>query len=141
MKYRDGYDGQVVETETFQLPSELHPKEDIFSEFLDLNTYGYLTIKMGYAWDYASVPFTHWISNKIQGKRSKTPSLVHDALCQLHRNKLLVVDDLRLHADKLFYDMLLERKFWKIRAWLWYRAVRVGAKANEQKPKEVFEAP
>ena len=139
IKYRDGYDGQLAETAKFHLPVELHPDSPITTEFLDLNCLGVLTIKIGYSWDYASVPFTHWISNMIQGRKSKVPSLVHDALCQLERNAYL--PNSRLHADRYFYQLLLERGFWKVRAWLWFKAVRLGAKYHNQKPKPILEAP
>ena len=141
MKYRDGYDGQVAEDISFQLPPELHPAEPIETEFLQLDVTGLLTIFSGYAWDYASVPVTHWLSNRIQGKRSKTASLVHDALCQLHRQGYLKMPDARLHADKFFRQLLLDRGFWKIRAWTWYRAVKFWGKRYKQKPKEIKEAP
>ena len=141
MKYRDGYDGQLVEDVHFQLPCELHPVNTIDTEFIYLNVLGELTIRGGYCWDYASVPLTHWISNKLAGKKSKVPSLVHDSLCQLHRNGLLPHDENRLHTDKFFYQLLLDRKFWRIRAYAWFKAVRIGAKYNKQEPKQVFEAP
>jgi len=140
IKYRDGYDGQLAETVTFQLPITLCPFASIESEFLDLTETGQLTIKAGYAWDYASVPVTHKFSNWFQGDKSKVPSLIHDALCQLIRQKLLTVVDARLHADKHFYELLRERKFGRVRAWVWYRGVRIGAKMNEQKPKPILEA-
>jgi hypothetical protein len=144
MKYRDGYDGQVVEDYSFQLPKELWPEKDVTSiPFITLTTEGVLTTHHGYCWDYASVPtkFFHWLSNKIAGKKSKVPSLGHDALCQLHRNGYLPMDEDRFHTDIYFRTLLLERKFWKVRAWAWFKAVRLGAKYNKQEPKEVFEAP
>ena len=140
IKYRDGYDGQLAETAKFKLPFELHPVTEIKTEFIDLNCLGTLTIKAGYAWDYASVPVLHKLANIIQGRKSKVPSLVHDALCQLHRNGYLTMPNPRLHADKYFYRLLLQRGFWRIRAWLWYKAVRIGSK-SEQKPKEIRTAP
>jgi hypothetical protein len=141
MKYRDGYDGQLAETIRFQLPKELFPKKEVVTPFIWLSTDGELVILTGYAWDYASVPFTHWISNKLAGKKSKVPSLAHDALCQLHRNGYLPMDVSRLHTDSYFYALLLSRKFWKPRAYLWFKAVRLGARYNHQKPKQVFTAP
>lgn len=140
IRYRDGYDGQLVETVVFKLPDNLKPEKHIDTEFLDLDIDGNLTIQAGYAWDYASVPFTHWISNKVAGNKSKAPSLVHDALCQLHRQGYLHHDDDRLNTDTFFYQLLLERNFWRIRAWLWFKAVRLGSN-HRQKPKEIFTAP
>jgi hypothetical protein len=139
--YRDGYEGQLVHTVKFQLPYELHPANEIRTEFIDLDCLGELIIRAGYSWDYASVPLTGWLSNKIAGKKSKTPSLVHDALCQLHRHGKLPHDEDRLHTDKFFYYLLLERKFWKFRAWLWFKAVRIGAKHHKQTPKKEYTAP
>jgi hypothetical protein len=141
MKYRNGYDGQVAIDETRQLPLELHPDKPIDTEFLHLDCEGLLTVDAGYAWDYASVPITKWLSNKIQGKKSKTPSLIHDALCQLVRTKNLTMPDARQFADRVFYDMLLERKFWKIRAWAWYKMVKLWGMKHEQEPKKILEAP
>ena len=140
IKYRDGYDGQLVNNAAFQLPENLKPKKDIETEFIGLTQDGWLTFKKGYAWDYASVPFTHWLSNRIAGKKSKTPSLVHDGLCQLHRQGYLN-DDHRDYADEHFYQLLLDRKFWKIRAWAWFKAVQVGAKYHKQSPKKEHTAP
>jgi hypothetical protein len=141
MKYRDGYDGQVAEDEIFILPEILWPKEPINEEFITVSITGLMVIKSGYAWDYATVPLTHWISNKIGGKKTKTPSLGHDALCQLKRIGLLPMDPTRIHTDTYFYTLLLKRKFWKVRAWAWFKAVRIGAKYHKQKPKEVLYAP
>lgn len=140
IRYRAGYDGQLVDGVEFQLPANLHPKDDIETEFLDLYRNGRLQIRAAYAWDFASVPFTRWISNRIAGRKSKVPSLVHDALCQLHRNFDLG-DDFRENADIYFYHLLLVRNFWRIRAWLWFRAVRLGARIHKQKPKSIYSAP
>ena len=141
MKYRNGYDGQTAESFQIQLPPELHPEHAIDDDFLHLGTTGVLVIDSGYAWDYASVPVTKKLSNWIQGKKSKTPSLVHDALCQLTRKELLTVPGARQHADLFFYHMLLERGFWKIRAWLWYKAVYHWGMKHKQEPKPILEAP
>lgn len=142
IKYRKGYDGQLAETALFHLPSELWPEKDIKTEFIDFATNGLLTIRAGYAWDFASVPLTHWISNLIASKKSKVPSLVHDALCQLHRQGHLLDSPMtRFYIDKYFRTLLLERKFWMIRAYLWYKAVRVGALRFKQKPKKIYTAP
>jgi hypothetical protein len=141
MKYRDGYEGQVAIDEYFQLPDELWPKEAISTEWIKVSITGIMITKAGYSWDYATVPFTKWLSNKIAGKKSKTPSLAHDALCQLKRNGLLPHDPTRLYTDTYFHQLLLDRKFFKPRAWAWFKAVRIGAKYHKQKPKKVYEVP
>ena len=141
IKYRDGYDGQLVNNAAFQLPENLHPKKDIQTEFLGLTQDGWMTFKAGYAWDYCSLKFTHWISNKIQGKKSKSPSIVHDGLCQLIRQGYLTHPDARLHADEHFRTMLRDRGFWKFRSWLWFKGLRIAAKFYKQKPKKEYTAP
>jgi hypothetical protein len=142
MKYRNfGSAGQVAEDEIFFLPKVLWPKKAIETEFVSVSTKGFMTAKTGRVWDYATVPFTKWLSNKIAGKKSKTPSLGHDLLCELHNLGLMPMDPTRIHTDTFFYTLLLERKFWKIRAKSWFRMVRLGAKFHKHTIKEVIEVP
>jgi len=138
--YRDGYEGQVAETYTIQLPRQLHPPQDIQTEFINLSQDGLLVILSGYAWDFGSGPTLDF--RYFPGyKKARLPTLVHDALCQLHRNGYLDgIDRPRYHSDRFFYDLLRERKFWKPRARLWYRGVRIGS-INPQEPKPILEAP
>jgi len=139
--YRDGYEGQLARTAHFDVPEELHPPDNIVTEFIELNMYGKLTLRSGYAWDFASGPTldARWMPGH---KKAKTPSLIHDAFCQLIRQgHMKGVDNARKYADKYFYALLIERKMWRLRAKLWYRGVRLGAKLQEQKPKKVWEAP
>jgi len=138
IKYRKGYKYQISADACGQTP--IKPEKAIETEFINMTVDGFLFIRAGYAWDGASVPITHWLSNKIGGKKTKTPSLVHDAFCQLIRQGYLP-DKTRKEADLYFYDLLRERKMWKFRAKLWLRGVRIGAKANRQKPKEIYQAP
>jgi hypothetical protein len=140
MKYRDfGSFGQVVEDYTFQLPRALRPKEAVITEWITVSVHGEMTCLRGFIWDYATVPVTNWISNKVAGEKSKVPSLGHDALCRMKRKGLLPQDPDREHTDRFFYDLLLARKFWKIRAWAWYKAVRLGAKWHKVGPRKVIE--
>jgi hypothetical protein len=140
MKYRDfGSFGQVFEDYTFQLPEELWPEKAIVIEWLTVSVLGEMTVLRGFIWDYATVPFTKWISNKIAGKKSKVPSLGHDALCRLKRKGLLPQDPERKHTDRFFYDLLIVRKFLKARAWTWWKAVRLGAKWHKVGPRKIIE--
>ena len=140
MKYRDfGNFGQVLEDYTFHLPRELWPEQEITTEWLTVSLSGKMTCLRGFIWDYATVPFTSWISNKIAGTKSKVPTLGHDALCRLRRKGLLPHDPTREHTDQFFYDLLLARDFWKVRAWSWWKAVRLGAKWHKAKPHKVYE--
>ena len=140
MKYRDfGNFGQVLEDYTFQLPRVLRPTEAIVTPWLTVNIHGEMTCLKGFIWDYATVPFTKWISNKIAGEKSKVPSLGHDALCRLKRKGLLPQDPTREHTDRFFYNLLMEREFWEIRAWSWWKAVRLGAKTHKAGPRKVYD--
>jgi len=143
IKYSDGYAGQLREDAVFQLPRSLWPPEVVENEFIRIDATGIMRIRASYAWDYASVPghiFWHF-SNWFQGNKSRTPSLAHDALCQLERAGLLnAVPDARKHADEFFLFLLNERHFFKWRARAWFDAVRIGAKAKGSN-KPILEAP
>jgi hypothetical protein len=135
--YRDGYHGQVAETYSIQVPKALWPPESIETEFINLTKSGFLVIKIGYAWDFASGP-TLDFRNFPGYKKTRVPSLVHDSFCQLIRQgHMSGVKNARKHADRYFYDLLIARKFWKFRAQYWYRGVRLGAKID-QKPKPIL---
>jgi hypothetical protein len=120
-----------------------------------------LAIHRGYAWDGASGP-------TFDDKTNMRASLVHDALYQLMREKLLS-RSYRKYADELLRDMIIEDAFvilnkaqrkkkdtWlnreifkrkralvKFRAWYYYQAVRIfGAKTSlpEKHPRgEIIE--
>jgi hypothetical protein len=140
LRYRDfGSFGQVLEDYTFQLPEELWPEQEIITEWLTITTKGVMTCLRGFIWDYATVPFTNWISNKLAGAKSKVPSLGHDALCRAKRKGLLPHDPKRKFTDRFFYDLLLARKFLKARAWAWWKSVQLGARWHKAKPRKVIE--
>jgi len=90
---------------------------------------GVLHIQPKYAWDGASGP-------TIDTRNTMTPSLVHDAFYQLMREGVYPVS-VKPYADRLFYEMLKERRMWFARARLWYRAVVVGGPTSSY----VLEAP
>jgi hypothetical protein len=130
IRYRKGYKYQLAMSMSGHVP--IRPKGNIVTEFIELTRDGYMTIKKGYAWDGASGP-------TFNTKNSQTPSLVHDAFCQLIRQGYLP-QRARAQADKFFYDMLRDRKMWKIRARIWYQGVRIGS-LHKQKAKRTFTAP
>jgi len=130
IKYRKGYKYQLAVDVLGQSP--IHPKKDIKTEFIDIDIGGLMIVRSAYSWDGASGP-------TIDTKNTMTPSLIHDSYCQLIRNGYLP-DSARKEADRYFYEMLRERKMWWPRARVWYRGVRIGAKAKKQKPKKVFTA-
>jgi hypothetical protein len=131
IRYRKGYKYQLSGDVVGK--SRILPAKDIDTEFIVLTRGGNMTIRSGYSWDGASGP-------TIDSKKTMTPSLIHDCYCQLIRNGHLG-DGARKEADKYFFEMLREkpRKMWLLRAKIWYRGVRIGAK-HKQKPKKVYRA-
>lgn len=89
------------------------------TDWLELDTDGWLRVRAGYAWDGASGPT--WDSNS-----SMRGSVVHDALYQLMRLGLLS-REWRQVADAVFEQLCLQDKMLPMRARLWYHAVRIFA--------------
>ena len=150
MKYREGYVNQLAEGERFQ--TELHPAEDIHTEFIHLSRKGELYGEAGYAWDGPSGPIKY-IAEKLGripyiGKRLKaaylktilTPSLAHDMGYQLMRMKLLP-PACRDYFDKLLVKECDIRGMTKIRQRLVYIGVSKGAgyAADPANAKKVIE--
>lgn len=97
------------------------PDQRIETEWLTLDVDGTLTIRAGYAWDGASGP-------TYDSKSSMRASLVHDAIFQLCRLRLLDADKWRKTADEMFHAICVQDGMLAPRAWLWYHAVRIFAK-------------
>lgn len=131
IKYRKGYKYQLAQSANGNTP--IKPEKAVDTEFIKLTLDGHIWVKSGYAWDGASGP-------TVDTRNSMLPSLIHDCFCQLIRQGYLP-DSARTEADYFFYEMLRERKMWKIRAKIWLRGVLIGAKHHTQKPKKVYIAP
>ena len=138
IKYKSGYKYQLVEKTWFD--TDIYPETDIDTDFIQLSTGGVLVIKPGYAWDGPSGEFLG-IPLTIDTKSSMRGSLAHDALYQLLREKLITGESNRRKADKAFYLILREDGMWKIRAKIWWRAVRRWAKQSSIKGRKVHTAP
>ncbi len=106
-------------------------------DFIQLREDGQLVIKKHYAWDGASGPT--WDT-----KNSMRASLVHDAFYQLLRLESLPQSQI-VPADQLFKKMLIEDGMSKVRAWIWYRGLRLAngaaAKPGTQDPIRKICAP
>lgn len=131
MKYRKGYKYQLAETYSVTIP--LRPVCTITTDFISLSNHGRLIIKSGYAWDGASGPM-------IDTDNVMIPSLVHDALYQLLRQRHLHAA-WRQSADDIFYQLCLEHGMNRFRAWYAHRELRKfgGAAASPHNQKVVFE--
>ena len=134
ISYKSGYKYQLVEE--YQVEISVTPEKNIQTNYIDLTTEGLLTIKNGYAWDGPSGP-TIDTPNFMRG------SLVHDALYQLMRNKLIDKEKWRKKADGDLRRMCVEDGMSRIRAWWVHEAVRCcgDSAASEGMRKEVKKAP
>lgn len=117
------YKYQLTNFYTIQI--DILPKEDQYSDFVDLSAAGLLYIKQYYAWDGASGP-------AIDTKTILRGSLVHDALYQLLSLELLdrkFKDDI----DRLFQQICREDGMNRFRAWYVYQAVHFFGKARAKR--------
>jgi len=127
IKYRSGYKYQLAED--YRLDVGIHPVKTITTDFLCLDTFGYLSIWKGYAWDGPSGP-------TIDTKDSMRGSLVHDALYQLMRMGLIDESN-RERADDLLHEICTEDGMNHVRADLWEVMVKcfaAGAAAGTDRP-------
>lgn len=131
MKYKKGFKYQLHENIWFQ--TEIYPKDIIETQFITLLENGRLAIFSGYAWDGASGPTK-------DDKTNMSPSLVHDALCQLMRLGLISKNYYH-YANLLFSQMLRERGMNYFRAWYYYHGVetKMAEMIATGKPKAVIE--
>ena len=120
-------------TEDYLSPTDIKGFK-IDHDYVRLDEDGILLVRKGYMWDGASGP-------TYDSKSSMKPSLVHDALCQLMRLELLPFDLLD-YTDKLFHTLCLECGMSKVRAWIWYKALKVCfgsyAKPGTEEPDKVI---
>ncbi|OGP67978.1 MAG: hypothetical protein A2W27_03660 [Deltaproteobacteria bacterium RBG_16_44_11] len=130
------YKYQLMRDYKYQTTIRLNHDVKIQS-FIMLTTTGLLIIYKGYAWDGPSGP-------TIDTKNFMRGSLVHDALYQLMRMKLLSVT-LKNLADRLLRQICREDGMNWLRAWYVYWCVRLFAKSAATKPREsdtkIIEAP
>lgn len=118
IRYADGYKYQLRAAYAVLLPELADlARAPIVTDWIELDPDGTLRIRAGYAWDGASGP-------TYDSKSSMRPSLVHDALFQLMRMRLLALA-CREIADLIFKRLCLADGMWSVRAQLWYHAVRI----------------
>lgn len=124
--YREGYKYQLQLSYYYE--TDIMAVRPLGNDWVQLYPTGQLYIKKGYAWDGPSGP-------TIDTKDSMRASLIHDGIYQLIREGYLGTD-WREHADNIFYNVLREDGMSKIRAWIWYQAVRwFGGKSLEPQKK------
>jgi len=137
IKYKSGYEYQLHED--YDHPQQLSitaPGDDIVTDYIELSTDGHLRIKKGYAWDGPSGP-TFDTPNFMRG------SLMHDALYQLMRYKLIDKDTYRDDADRELARICHEDGMSRLRAYWVYWGVRLGGgpAADDKFMKKIHTAP
>ena len=134
IRYRSGYKYQLASL--YRVKINIQPRNDIVTEFVDLDQQGHLLIKRGYAWDGPSGP-TRDTPDFMRG------SLVHDALYQLMRQRRISKDRWRKKADRELKRICLEDGMSKRRANKVYRGVRLfgNPSASPKSKKKVHTAP
>lgn len=129
IKYRSGYKYQLTEAYTVQ--TALRPATNINHGFIALTPSGLLVICSGYAWDGPSGP-------TIDTKNFMRGSLVHDALYQLMREKLLDCG-WRETADAELRRICIEDGMSWLRAWWVFKAVRMAGESSAEWQEEKIE--
>tara|TARA_R100001530_G_scaffold115584_2_gene82551 strand:+ start:665 stop:1177 length:513 start_codon:yes stop_codon:yes gene_type:complete len=100
IKYRRGIKYQLVET--YVGPTNIFPEEDIDTDWIALEANGRITINAGYGWDGPSGP-------TIDTHDFMRAALVHDALYQLIRMKMLGGNDLERESFRNAADLEMAR--------------------------------
>lgn len=132
LKYREGYKYQVYED--YKIQTNLRPDTFIRSDFIRLDADGLLYIFEGYAWDGPSGP-------AIDTKNFMVGALVHDALYQLMREKLLDADKWRETVDEELVRLTKEDGMWSLRrAWV-LAGVRFGGGPSARDEVPILTAP
>lgn len=129
--YRTGYKYQLDRPIRFVLPLEFGEHE-IALPFLTLSG-GVLMLLAGYAYDGPSGP-------TADSKCSMRAAALHDAGYQMIREGLLD-RSLKEKFDSMFYELLLADGMGKIRAWLWYRAVKRLGHSATIRNRDILVAP
>jgi len=122
IKYQAGYKYQL--SETYVSKTAVCPVQAVIHDFIDLKLDGTLTIKQGYAWDGCSGPT--W-----DDKTNMRGGLVHDALYQLMREKL-IDEGWRPTADAELRRICLEDGMSRFRAWYYHLGVRIGGESSAE---------
>ena len=134
IRYRSDYKHQLASAYKVVVP--IFPAEDIATDFIELDTWGELTVRNAYAWDGPSGPV-------IDTPQNLRASLVHDALYQLMRLGELSARSQRKNADKVFRDICKEDGVSGWTANVYYKALRKFGKpaASPENKKKIHRAP
>jgi len=115
-------------------PKDDQPEYIMVGPFLKLWPTGKMRILEGYAWDGPSGP-------AFDTPNFMVPSMVHDALYQLMRNKVLALDPYREIADEMMFQMCKDRGMCAPRAWWCKRGVRRFGEKSASIKRPIYRAP
>ena len=134
MKYVKIRDYKYKTAEHYEVVTGIFPPSPIYTEFIELDSTGLMSIKSGYSWDGPSGP-------TIDTKNFMTGSLVHDAFYQLIREGHLS-RDYGHKANVLLREMCLNAGMSKFRAWYVYKSVEAFGflSLKREPPAKVLEA-
>ena len=132
--FRSGYKYQLASDYTLKI--DIKPDIDIVTKFIKLDTQGTLTVFNGYAWDGPSGPV-------IDTRENMRASLVHDALYQLMRLRLLSAKRDKDRADKLFRKLCIKDGVSHPVAEAYYLGLKIGGEpaTDPKNQKKVYRAP
>jgi hypothetical protein len=135
IRYRRGYKYWLVND--YRVQTDIRPPTDIYTEFIELDRNGWLTIRHGYAWDGCSGPTKDDRTNMRAG-------LVHDAGYQLIRDGW-IDSTFKDAVDRELRKIMLEDGASEIRAAYYYKGVHLfgfsSAKYWSDGGKPLCEAP
>ena len=133
MKYRKGYKYQLAEDEVFE--TNIYPKIEVKTQFINLKLDGLLTIKSGYAWDGPSGP-------TIDRNENMRGSLAHDAFYQLIRNGWLEKKWRKVADDYICICWIQDGMFpWLAKTEKKALKAFAGPAASPKRVRKVYEAP
>lgn len=132
--YQEGYKYRLAADYVTRTP--IRPPADIITDYVVLTMAGVLYVRKGYAWDGASGP-------TFDTPSSMRPSLAHDALCQLMRERMLSYRRWAKTVHRLFYEQCIEDGMFPLRANLWHAGVLIGQGGNpeHEDPNPIVYAP
>ena len=113
----------------YDISIAIKPRDNVRTQFIDLDTQGALTIKNGYAWDGPS-------GLGIDTRSFMRASLVHDALYQLMRAEYLDYRIQQRAADDFLRVLCVEDGMWKLRAWFNCMMLRLFGKMSARPAPE-----
>jgi hypothetical protein len=107
----------LLEEKDYVRQTSIRPKRDLWFKRISLRDNGLLTIKKGYAWDFAS--------GAIDTNNIIESSLLHDAFCELIHNDLMSYHQWDAVAEEM-RDLSRENGMSRLRSWWQCRVIKLA---------------